>query len=443
MSLKSPPRLIAEIVGLCVVASLAIVVSDPSLTARLFQESRDQSSDQERTLAEESATNNSFSLSQERSESGFQTRASLTPAHPATGEAFPGYTLVPEVGSGLVKLVNLTGNVVHQWEFDADRARLLPNGHIVVLHGSKWGLTIPKWSELQNVIREYDWDGNLVWEYTEPGRIHHDLSVLPNGNILALHRLDLPVSYSERLSNPVLRGLKIRSDEIFEVTRDGKKVWSWMAHEHLDPNSCGKEPCPKDLRKSIRNGKKPFDWTHTNTVSVLPPNKWFDSGDKRFRPGNILTVVRNMSRVFLIDKETKDVVWQYSGSYRGGLEYGHEAHMIPKGLPGEGNILVFDNGTQRLESAILELDPIRSEPVWIYDAGRDFYSRVQGSMQRLPNGNTLISEDLGPRVFEVTPQKEIVWEFRGTTPRFARAQKYQADYSDKFESLELRSRGTL
>ena len=32
-------------------------------------------------------------------------------------------------------------------------------------------------------------------------------------------------------------------------------------------------------------------------------------------------------------------------------------------------------------------------------------------MQRLPNGNTLITEGSDGRVFEVTPEHEIVWEF--------------------------------
>ncbi|MCB0332005.1 MAG: aryl-sulfate sulfotransferase [Bdellovibrionales bacterium] len=358
-------------------------------------------------------------------------------AHSQRERVTEGFTLVPEVGSGLVRLINMSGSTVHTWNMDADRARLLPNGHLAVLHGSKWGLTVQPWRDLQNVIREYDWDGNLVWEFALPGRIHHDLTPLPNGNFLSLHRIDLPVEYSATLTNPRLQGLQLRSDEIFEVNRNKEIIWSWKAHEHLDPNSCGKYPCPKKLRKSIKNGKKPFDWTHTNTTSILPENKWYDQGDKRFKPGNILTVIRNMSTVFLIDRESGDVVWSYTGDYRGGLQYAHEAQMIEKGLPGAGNILIFDNGTERLESLVLEIDPTTEQLIWVYDVGNKFYSRVQGAMQRFPNGNTLISEDMGPRIFEVTPTKETVWTYHGNTLRIARAKRYFPDYCEEFKELKL------
>jgi hypothetical protein len=117
----------------------------------------------------------------------------------------------------------------------------------------------------------------------------------------------------------------------------------------------------------------------------------------------------------------------------------HHAHMIPRGLPGEGNIMVFDNGgwagygspnpgsptgfrnALRDYSRVLELDPITLKVVWQYspaeagltvpvDANR-FYSPFISSAQRLLNGNTMITEGSGGRIIEVTPQHEIVWEY--------------------------------
>lgn len=117
----------------------------------------------------------------------------------------------------------------------------------------------------------------------------------------------------------------------------------------------------------------------------------------------------------------------------------HHAHIVPRGLPGEGNLLVFDNGgwggygdpnpvspdgnknVRRDHSRVLEIDPVTLEIVWQYtpkeagfvvplDASR-FYSPFISSAQRLPNGNTLITEGSDGRVFEVTRDHELVWEY--------------------------------
>lgn len=146
---------------------------------------------------------------------------------------------------------------------------------------------------------------------------------------------------------------------------------------------------------------------------------------------------RNMSTVFIVSKDLGKIVWTYQGNYRGGLEYGHEVHMIPPGLPGAGNILIFDNGAFRGESVVLEVNPSTDTIVWKYENGKDFFCRVQGAAQRLPNGNTLISDDTTPRVFEVTPDGEIVWQIAGDTMRISRAQRYFADYAPQFASLPL------
>ena len=118
----------------------------------------------------------------------------------------------------------------------------------------------------------------------------------------------------------------------------------------------------------------------------------------------------------------------------------HHVHMIPRGLPGEGNILIFDNGgwagygspsrtskdgtkaDLRDHSRVLELDPVTLKVVWEFDASAwggmmgitsmpKFYSPLISSAQRLPNGNTLIDEGCSCRMFEVTPDKEVVWEY--------------------------------
>jgi hypothetical protein len=113
--------------------------------------------------------------------------------------------------------------------------------------------------------------------------------------------------------------------------------------------------------------------------------------------------------------------------------------MIPKGLPGEGNILIFDNGglagygppnpgsptgvynALRDYSRVIEVNPVTVEVIWQYPPvvpaperftiPLAFYSSLVSSAQRLPNGNTLITEGLWGRIFEITQQHEIVWEY--------------------------------
>ncbi|MGN1039015.1 MAG: thioredoxin, partial [Mailhella sp.] len=76
---------------------------------------------------------------------------------------------------------------------------------------------------------------------------------------------------------------------------------------------------------------------------------------------------------------------------------------------------------QRDYTRVLEFDPTTLKIVWQYtpheagfvvplDASR-FYSPFISSAQRLPNGNTLITEGSDGRLIEVTADHEIVWEF--------------------------------
>lgn len=356
--------------------------------------------------------------------------------------AYQGFTLYPQVGGARLKLVNMSGNVVHQWRLDAPRARMLPGCSILVLHGSKWGLQVEPWSTLRRSLREYGWDGEVLWEYKSENPIHHDVHLLPNGNLLFLERVEVPEEITRaRVRDPERRTYRFRSDAIVEITRKGKEVWRWLAHEHLDLNSCGRYDCEQEVRDVIASGKKQYDWSHANTVVPLPPNRWYESGDSRFRPGNLMIMIRDWSTVMIIDRLTNEVVWQYVGDYKGGLEYGHESHMIPPGLPGAGNVLIFDNGYERRESYILEINPVTKDPVWIFDHGPKFFSRVAGSVQRLPNGNTLISEDVPGRTFEVTSKGEIVWQYSGTGRRSARAHRYAPDYCPKFAGLPLHTEG--
>ena len=354
-------------------------------------------------------------------------------------KVWKGFTLAPVTGAEEILLLNMDGKIVHRWPFDAARARLLPNGNLLVLHATKWGQNKSPWSGLRQSVREYTWDAELVWEYKADDIVHHDAHRLANGNTLYLRRLTVPGELAPN-AVPVKGDFLLRSDAIEEVSPSGEVVWSWHAHKHLDTASCGWKGCGKKFeRKQIRGGL--VDWTHGNAATVIPENKWYDQGDSRFKPGNILFLPRNWWTVFLIDKETGKVVWEYEGEHGGkaenGIIRGHEIYMIPKGHPGEGNLLLFDNGQENLRHYSIgrEINPSTKKVVWEYRPGKEFFSKSAGSLQRLPNGNTFISQDQSGRLFEVDKDKNIVWE---AEVNFAtsRSKRYATDYCPQFSSLK-------
>jgi hypothetical protein len=127
--------------------------------------------------------------------------------------------------------------------------------------------------------------------------------------------------------------------------------------------------------------------------------------DARFREGNLLVCYRNLDQIAIFDPENEEFVWSWG---YGALDRPHYPIMLES-----GRILVFDNGTFREYSRVIELDPSTEEIVWEYlaDPRESFYSEAGGLAQRLPNGNTLITETMTGRVFEITAEGEIVWEW--------------------------------
>lgn len=312
-----------------------------------------------------------------------------------------------------ISIIDMSGNFVHGWGIGAMRCpTLFENGNL--LAASTTGRNTTGWA-LEGHLVEVDWEGNPVWEASPPVSPYAAGATaqrLENGNTLFLYKVLLPDAYRMNLSDPEARNRDgLLFDCIAEATPAGEIVWNWKSYEHLD------------LDGWQRNDPGP-NMTHFNNIQALPENKWYDEGDERFKPGNILVSPRNLGFIFIIARDSGEIVWRYSGEHLGGLAGQHSPFMIEKGIPGEGNILVFDNGQSPLryhkhggQSAVLEIDPTKTyfgkgkEIVWSYGNGFLFYNSYGGHCQRLPNGNTLITESHTCRMFEVTPEKEIVWEF--------------------------------
>jgi hypothetical protein len=131
---------------------------------------------------------------------------------------------------------------------------------------------------------------------------------------------------------------------------------------------------------------------------------------------------RNISTVARIDRATGKFVWKLGPEL---LAQQHDPSLLP-----DGNVLIFNNGTRRQRnplvfSSVIEVDPASGRIVWEYrdaTAIQSFFSSYISGAQRLPNGNTLICEGLTGRIFEVTPQAEVVWEY--VNPHFFDAQVF-------------------
>lgn len=377
-----------------------------------------------------------------------------------------GYTIIPtlfrsEEERESVKdegayLIDMNGNVVKFWKgvYGSASNKLLPGGYIM-------GTTGPTPGQRAQAIAlaQWDWDGNIVWKFDKAekmkirdkwiwsARQHHDYQREGNPVGYYVPGMDPLVDRGKTLMNsikivkrPKITDKPIADTWVIEVTWDGKIVWEWLITDHW--NELGLSEAAKNA--FYRNPGYWEGWGYAkgnyfNNINYLGPNKWYDAGDERFHPDNIIADIRNLNISLIICKKTGKIVWRLGPYFTdtpalrriGQIIGQHHVHMIPKGLPGAGNILIFDNGgeagygcpnpmaprgvynARRHYSRILEINPVTLDIVWQYRERPDFkfFSPYCSGMQRLPNGNTLITEAQTSRVFEVTPGKEIVWEY--------------------------------
>jgi hypothetical protein len=322
-------------------------------------------------------------------------------------KTYSGYTIYCVEGGDKIFVIDMDGTVVHTWSIPgvSPVMKPLPKGHIMAFVHTD--VCFKNWCQV--ALREYDWEGNMVWEFRVPEGISsftHDFQHYPNGNTLILA--------SQYRSIPEFIPRTIRDNVLLEIDKAGNILWQWSTLEHFHQLGIS------DRGKRMIVNLDESDVFHTNSIQKLPHN-WLEKTDARFSAGNILVSQRLTNIVYIIDKVTGDIVWQMSKTIGQ-----HHASMIPPYLPGGGNILLFDNGghggyppQRRASSKVHEINPSKQETVWLYTAATDslkrlaetFFSQARGSVQRLPNDNTLIVESAFGRIFEVTPDNEVVWEY--------------------------------
>jgi len=382
---------------------------------------------------------------------------------------FDGFTLFAPNGYTTVYLINADGKVVHTWGNGLKpgiSVYLLEDGRLLRAIHRDDNTVFGKPPFGGGRVQILGWDGKVEWDYRMSDDLryqHHDIRPMPNGNVLLLvweFKTEDEAIAAGRDPFLLSQG-KLFPETIVEVKPTGPTsgdiVWEWKLWDHLIQDHDGSKanygvvsehPERLDVNYILSPGA---DWNHSNGI------------DYNAELDQIVISMRSMDEIYVIDHSTTteearghtggkqgkggDFLYRWGNprAYERGaaedqrLFKQHNPHWIAPGLPGAGNILVFNNGNDRPggnHSSVDEIVPPVSadgryeelrderangpaEPLWSYksDPTEDFYSHFISGAQRLPNGNTLICSGAQSMFFEVTPKKKVVWRYRAAFGR--------------------------
>lgn len=362
------------------------------------------------------------------------------------------YVLAIENGGTTAYILNVAGERLHTWNFETNLGNdleLMDNGKLLGLF--KADNPAASYGGYGGVVKIINPDGSIDWEYTyanEDQVAHHDVEMLPNGNIMFL--VWERITATEAQQNGVLVDHDIFPEALIEINPATESiVWEWHSWDHI----------VQDTDTSLPNyGVISENPNKININYALPGN-----GDVMHANGidydsskDVIYVSVNFySEVWTIDHSTNTVESSLStgGNYNKGgdliyrfgnpeaynntageriLHRNHFPNLLENGVPGAGHILIFNNGNDVLRSTVYELElpefnlqpNTNNEPqiVWNYTNDDLFFGRISGAV-RLANGNTLICEgDYG--FWGVTEDKEIVWKYNGMGKSFWRCYNY-------------------
>lgn len=331
----------------------------------------------------------------------------------------PGLTLFSNVYGCSAQLMTLEGEVVNRWSHEPcykwDNAVLFENGSLLALHRDP-GNGTASGDAASRALLLFDWEGEILWRSRLPA--HHDVDRRPDGMLVTLS--------SEHRVIPEIDPLVPTKDHLVVLLDPAGVVLEEYSMVRLLQSAPERFRLAK-VRAQIKLGQREIDLLHSNSVEWMSDER-LASENPLYSLSNFLLCVRHQDSVAIVDWDRKQLLWAWG---RGELSGPHDATLLPN-----GNVLVFDNGLDRGWSRVVEVDPRSDEIVWEYRAAKpeDFYSRAQGAAQRLANGNTLITDSDSGLLFEVTPEGEIVWEYRNTNRSekgerivIARARRLQGD----------------
>lgn len=306
--------------------------------------------------------------------------------------AYPGRNLFISGHKPEAYLMDMEGRILHTWSYDFEklwpnfspppyvrntghlywrRVHVFPNGDLLAIHQ---GIGLIK----------LDHNSNLLW--ARRGGYHHDLSVTDDGTIYVLDR--------DERALPAGEGEGFVMEPYLSVLDSAGRTLKRVPLLECFRNS----PFAPLLSRLAPTG----DLFHTNTIQVFDGS--LAGRSPHFARGKVLISIWTLDAAAIVDVERETVEWVQTGLWR----RQHEPTLLPN-----GNMIVFDNRGNEGRSRIIEVDPLTLDVAWTYQGALpdDFYSQWCGAVQRLPNGNTLITETNNGRAFEVTRGGITVWEF--------------------------------
>ena len=242
---------------------------------------------------------------------------------------------------------------------------------------------------------EIDLEGSVIWK-------SHEILSVHNGPNSWHHIYDRVSDNSLVMLKPEIIG-NVVSDKVLNLDREYNELWSWKYSDHFEVPECpASEIC---------------DWTHSNHVNMYP--------DERTAYLNS----RNFSSLFRIDMDTGEIVWTFGkdGDFTmisdhpdPWFEFGHAPKL--SGI-NRNEILFYDNGSDergysRVIKYRIDEEAMTAEVIFEFDGskiGRQWFTPFWGDVDNMDNGNIVVTagnfeNQEESRIFEITPDGEIVWE---------------------------------
>jgi hypothetical protein len=315
--------------------------------------------------------------------------------------AFKGMNLYNSNLEPKAYLIDMDGKLVHKWATKTSKynrwqhIEYYNNGDLLVL-------------VMDEMLVQLDWDSKVKWKRSM--RVHHDISVAKDEKKYVLTRRDELVFW-HGIPVPILSdyvtilspdGDIIKKIYLYDLVKDRVPlhriidIYQWI----LKRKTLQKLFERKSELNYICEHADSFDILHSNSIQVL------DRDIEGFgKKGDCLVSIREVDLVGVLNTEKEEFVWTWGP---GQLDRQHHPTLLDN-----GNVLIYDNGHNREFTRIVELNPLTKKIEWEYkgDPKESFFSRKRGCNQRLPNGNTLITESDKGHVFEITKDGEIVWDF--------------------------------
>jgi len=311
----------------------------------------------------------------------------------------PGYILLDSFIEGYLTIIDNSGFMTYKKSFNniktANTFSIQQNGLLTFYANSKFYVINSNFILLDSFAVK---NSLLI----DP----HDFKLTNEGHAFFLcneyDTVDMSIIVPGGKPNAVLRSSVIQE-------QDGNKnvVWEWNTIDHYKVT---------DATSSVDLTQQNVSWVHTNSIE-------FDND------GNVLVSSRDLDEITKINKQTGDIIWRLGGkecknnqftflndTVDGfwGFSHQHSINLLPN-----GNLLLFDNGTlkptQYSRAVEYKIDELNKtvQKVWEYKCSPDLFSISQGSVQRLPNGNTVIGwgANIQQITFtEVTPDGSIAME---------------------------------